>query len=162
MEDSNVSVSPILKFNWPLLIGLTFIAISIFAAGHSIATRMPHTFHGHMSGHITGGGESSAPRDFMSEWEAASFLSMNHDELLSIMRTGELNGTYTIFQVERREWFWPERGDINHGNPNSVMLAPAPVFPNEVSMEYIIISSDHIVFSRERLSEWLLSRIDNN
>jgi len=156
------------NFNWALLLGLCAIAISIFAAGITIANRLPQTFHGHMTGSLTGGStwHDTSSREFMSEWEAANFLLMGHDEFASILQTGELSGTYTVFQVERREWVWSqdELGRMLHPpaplpyNVRVVGEQPVPVHP--FGMEYEIVLVDHRIFSRERLSEWLINRID--
>ena len=163
MEENTQVQAPRITFNWALLLGLCIIAISIFAAGRSIASHLPQTFHGHMTGSLTGGGTwDSTPREFMSEWEAANFLLMGHDEFNSILRTGELSGTYTIFQVERREWVWAqnEYGRVLHP-PTPVPQLGRPVEAVPIPMEYEIVIVDHRIFSRERLSEWLMDRIDN-
>lgn len=147
-------------FNWSLFLGLCILSISVFTAGNTIANRIPHSLHGNLSGHLsmTDGGNSLHAQEFLTEWEAARFIGMHHEEFVDIIESGELAGTYTVFQLERRVW-------IRSGSDFFVVDGPAQTaLPRDsaLSMEYEIILSEHRVFSRERLSEWMLRRIGNH
>ncbi|MCL2874477.1 MAG: hypothetical protein FWE29_06075 [Defluviitaleaceae bacterium] len=143
------------KFNWALFLGLCIVALAIYSAGVRIAAHMPHSLQGHFSGSLMAG--SNPDREFMSEWEAAAFLSMGHDEFLSILNSGELEGTYTVFQVERMVWGRP----FENYDEWSVTVNRDEIVEVPQRMDYDIVTADHRIFSRERLTEWLLHRIDN-
>ena len=107
---------------------------------------------GHFSGTLTENNHTF--REFMSEWEVAHFLMMSHEELERLIESGELNGIFTVFQVERtvmrrdsEEWII-ERS----GNPSAI-ARPIPI-------EYETIMVDQRIFSRERLINWLHLRMD--
>jgi len=142
------------KLNWALFLGCCVVAISIFAAGQAIANRLPHTMHGNFSGSLTSHASfDSSDREFMSDWQAAAFIGMSWEEFESIVESGELSGTYTAFQVERQVWRrWEDTTEWIIEDP-TIPARPIP-------MEYDIVTVDHRVFSRERLAEWLLSRMD--
>ena len=140
------------NFNWALFWGCCVISLSIFLsiifAGLMIAGQMPQSLHGHFAGTLVDGG-NHPPGEFMSEWSAARFIEMTHEEFTGIIESGELSGTYTVFQVEREVWLpWDD-----------YMLWDADLAT--VPVEYEIVTVDHRVFSRERLVEWLQQRIDN-
>ena len=143
------------SFNTALFLGCCIMALSILISSIVIANNLPNSLHGNLHGNLTGtfidGGDSF--REFMSEWEAARFLGLWHEDLESIIESGELSGTYTIFQVERNimvaysgEWITDHR------------VAHAVVEPRPLVWETVIV--DHRVFSRERLTEWLLERMN--
>jgi hypothetical protein len=144
------------NFNFALFLGCCMVALSIFIAGLLIARQLPDSlhgnFHGSFSGTLTDSGSSF--REFMSEWEAANFLMMSQAELEVIIESGELRGTYTVFQVERNVLRDPERsGEWAIGGNFAEIEMPRRV-------EFDTILACQRVFSRERLSEWLLGRID--
>jgi hypothetical protein len=143
-----------LKFNWALFLGCCVIALSIYSAGGRIATRIPHSLHGNLHGNFSGTltGNNDSFQEFMSEWEAARFLGMSRDEFTNIVATGELSGTYTVFQVERTVWNSSGGFVVTmHGSDGLAAVQP-------IEQETVIV--DHRVFSRERLVEWLLNRMD--
>jgi len=156
-ELNNKPNATLQKFNWALFLGLCIVALSIFFAGRIVANQIPQTLHGSFSGSLIGGNAhfDDSSREFMTEWAAASFIGMMQEEFAELVESGELSGTYTAFQVERQVWqrwdsadTWVIDGDV------SEVARPIP-------MEYEIVIVDHRVFSRERLSEWLLGRMDN-
>ena len=151
------------RFNWAIFLGCCVIALSIHSSGHRIAGRIPHSLHGHFSGALTDGNFTA--REFMSDWEAANFLLMDHSEFIRIVESGELSGTYTVFQVERREW-WSEEiyehmrnryGDVYE----AVIPDRYPIAHSLPSSYEVVFTADHRVFSRELLAEWIMRRIDN-
>jgi len=156
--------TPRRNFNWALFLGCGVVALAIIIAGQSIARQIPHTLHGSMHGSFSGtlmdGNNSS---EFISEWEAATFLRLEHAEFIDLLEAGELSGTYTVFSVERM--VWSAIGDFDliefvhpDGRRGSIQAgAPMPV--QERQMEYEMVIVDHRVFSRERLTEWLHERI---
>jgi hypothetical protein len=91
-------------------------------------------------------------REFMSEWELATFLMMSHEELEQIIESGELNGMYTVFQVERT--FWQTVNDSETWVIDGIATAE---IPQRIELETIII--DHRIFSRDKITEWLLERM---
>jgi hypothetical protein len=115
------------------------------------------------------------PGEFMSEWEAATFMRMNHFEFNGLLQSGELDGTYTTFQVARRVWQQPERrehfstedGEVG-GVGISVYRPIEPfrmhdgrtiqVIPDGATYEFV--TEDHKIFSREKLVDWLNNRIE--
>ena len=136
-----------------LAFSIYMLAVSIRSAGVRIATSIPHASTVHHHGIPL---QASAPdREFMSEWEAASFLAMDHSEFARIIESGELSGTYAVFQVERELWRPADIDPDEWRNYSGAVQVPVRV---EV---YDIVIGDHRVFSRERLTEWLMSRIDN-
>jgi len=143
-------------FNWGLFLGFCVVAVSIYMAGSLIAGRMPASLHGQLHGNFSwslvdgGGGLQS---EFMSEWQAAHFLMIPHENLERLIEAGELVGIYTVFTVEHRE----RRPVVGR----SEVMSDGTVL-KEVPMptEYDIVLVEQRVFSRERLAEWLLARID--
>jgi len=143
--------------NWGLFLGFCVVAISIYLAGTRIAERIPHSLHGNLHGSFSGtlvDGGGGSRSEFMSEWEVASFLRMSHDEFERLVGRGELEGTYTVFTVERTVMRVPTvdgARDVQvHGG-----IVERPIF-----IEYETITVDQRVFSRERVYEWLMARID--
>jgi len=157
-------------FNWALLIGCFAIALGIFLAGGRIADRIPHSMHGSFHGNFSTGTHFSEPREFMSEWEAASFVMMGQAQFNALIQSGELQGTYTVFQVEEQQWHWDDQWHFVEG----AWSREVQVFPPAISvdasgwttpmpprpMEYEMVIVDLRVFSRERLTAWLMERID--
>ena len=143
-------------FNIALFLGLCVVAISIFAAAQSLAGRMPFMLHGNFTSQIHGSHTTDfLQNEFLSQWEAASFLRLDSTEFMSLLETGELTGTYTVFVVEREEWVWDR--PIDGVNP---VDRPVPVRPIEERMLANTVTVEHRIFSRERLVEWLQERID--
>ena len=149
------------RFNWAIFLGCCVLAFSIYvlavsirSAGVRIANSIPHSSTVH---HHTIPLQASAPdREFMSEWEAASFLTMDHSEFIRIVESGELSGTYTVFQVERELWR-PVDVDPDEWRDTGGGAVQVPVRVEA----YDVVIDDHRVFSRERLTEWILRRMDN-
>ena len=145
--------------NIVLFLGCCVVALGIVIAGFVIAGQIPDVMHGSLHGSFSGtlvdGGGSQ--REFMSEWEAAGFLLMTIEQFRSLAESGELTGTYAVFQVERYVWEWEvlefyaERAGV--GSDVGAMPVPAQVIAGTVI-------EDHRVFSRERLSEWLIARME--
>lgn len=155
-EPNNKLNATIQKFNWALFLGLCIVALSVFFAGQMIAGQIPQTLHGSFSGSLMGGNAHfyDSPREFMTEWEAARFIGMNPEEFTEIVESGELSGTYTAFQVERQVWQrWDSDDTWIVDSGVSEVARPMPI-------EYDIVIVDHRMFSRERLAEWLLARMD--
>lgn len=126
-----------------------------FFAGFMISRSMPDSFHGSLHGSfsrtLTESGDSF--REFMSEWEVASFLGLLHEEFESLIETGELRGTYTGFQVERNVWRPLQPAPEAQVGSGGVAAAP-----QRIENDTVIV--DQRVFSREKLTEWLLGRMD--
>ena len=149
------------SFNTALFLGCCIMALSILISAIVIANNLPNSLHGNLHGNLTGtfidGGGSF--REFMSEWEAARFLGLWHEDLESIIESGELSGTYTIFQVERNIMVGYSREWSTADDVFGVAGAVSPVVePPPLVWETVIV--DHRVFSRERLTEWLLERMN--
>jgi len=155
-----------------IFLGCCVIAIGIFAAGNSVANRIPHSLHGNFHGNFSAGMTGFAePGEFMGVWEAARFIGLHDAEHVNILvRDGELAGTYTVFQVEERHWrsgdvFWDTQTglSIQQVHPPAVRV-DAWGGVSEVAvptlMEYDIVLVDMYIFSRERLTEWMMTRID--
>jgi len=159
MEEQQI---PRRTFNWALFLGCGVVALAIIIAGQSIARQIPHTLHGSMHGSFSGtlmdGNNSS---EFISEWEAATFLRLEHAEFTNLLESGELSGTYTVFSVERM--VWSTVGDselfefVHPDGRRGSIQAVAPVPAQQIEYEMVMV--DHRVFSRERLTEWLHERI---
>ncbi|MCL2388120.1 MAG: hypothetical protein FWC89_11335 [Defluviitaleaceae bacterium] len=166
-------------FNWALLLGCFAIAFGIFLAGVTIASHIPHqlsvpwhsqSFHNQPPQHVE-------PQEFMTEWEAAIFLSISHFDFRTLVELGELSGTYAAFEVERRV-LWPVvigsnsdmvmydhrifgfAGEVIHSRLGSEIVPPRIASPHEI--EHEIVMEYHRVFSREKLTEWLNNRIVSN
>ena len=144
------------NFNMALFLGCCMVALSILVAGLVIARQIPDSLHGSLHGSFSGTliDSGGSFREFMSEWEAANFLMISDRELERIIESGELSGTYAVFQVERiilrasersREW---------------VVGGAIAEFAVPERIEYDTVIVDQRVFSRERLAEWLLNRMD--
>jgi len=155
--------------SWALLLGCCVIALGIFLAGGRVADRIPHSMHGSFHGIFNTESHMPEPQDFMSSWSAAQFLQLQQEQLMSLVAAGELAGTYTVFQVEERMWLdsWHFHEDSGWGRsivapPTAVQVdawgnvAPVPV----QQQEYEMVLTNVYVFSRERLTEWLMARID--
>jgi len=141
------------KLNLALFFGLCVIAISILIVGFFIARRIPQTLHGNFSGMLMDG--SVAVREFMTdEWEVAGFIGIWEEDLIALIESGELDGTFTVFEVERTVFdFDFDRWALESDEPIQV---PAPTInEGETTTEYLR------VFSRERLKDWLLARMDS-
>jgi len=152
------------RFNWALLLGCCAIALSIYIVGNNIANRIPHTMHGSFHGSLMDG--SVNEQEFMSEWQAALFLTIDYETLNRLVEAGELAGTYTIFQEYRVVWHTPAWWYADDGERQLRMeqmeqsgMAPMPVVPVPQEAEWVLF--DTRVFSRERLTEWLLNRMDS-
>ena len=107
------------NFGFSLFLGCCVVALGIIIAGLIIARQIPDTLHGSLHGSFSGtlmdGADS--PREFMSKWEAARFLMMTYEQLGSLIDSGELNGTYAVFQVEEHVWRMVEHpGEAIGGN----------------------------------------------
>ena len=142
------------NFGFSLFLGCCVVALGIIIAGHTIARQIPDTLHGSLHGSFSGTlmDGSDSPREFMSKWEAARFLRMAYEQLDSLIDSGELDGTYAVFQVEEHVWHMVEHpGEAIGGNIVAPTLAPVIA---ETIIRY------HRVFSRERLSEWLHGRME--
>jgi len=151
------------NFNWALFLGCCVIALGISVAGGRIANQIPHVMHGNFSGSFMSGTGHVQESEFMSEWQAASFLMLNQDEFSELIQSGALSGTYTVFQVERRVWQWIDEALWWQRVDDVTLYRPSPrPHVSPIPTEYDIILVDHRVFSRERLTEWLINRIDNN
>ncbi|MCL1882904.1 MAG: hypothetical protein FWF81_04025 [Defluviitaleaceae bacterium] len=163
------------NFNWALLIGCVIIALfvsfAIRSAADTISRHMPNSLHGNFHGSLTSHAQSE-PREFMSLWEAANFISMNSDEFTRVLESGELSGTYTTFQVERLVWtrnyhpFMSEDGTFSFDYSRPVPVEPVRAGNMSIQMigpgdTYEIVIEDHRVFSREKLTDWLNNRIQN-
>ena len=146
------------NFNWALFLGCAVFALSIFIVGLVIAGKIPNSLHGNLSGSFSGtliDGGNSSPREFMSEWEAAHFLMIPHDDLMKLIEAGELKGAYTVFQVEREVWSSAEDEEpiTQRVDGNTIMTE----VPQRIEYDTIIV--DQLVFSRDRLTEWMLARM---
>jgi hypothetical protein len=142
------------KFNWALLIGCGIIALSLSNAMLTSAAIIgSHISSANGAFHGSLVGSNSEQREFMSDWEAAIFLSIGEGDLIALAESGELNGTFTTFQVERQKWHTVEpyrSGDVI-----------VQMIPQEVEVTYETVTTDQRVFSRRLLEAWLLSRIMN-
>ena len=144
--------TPAKSFNVALFLGCCTIALSIVITGQAIAQRIPDSLYGNLNGSFSGtlmdSNNGYSSREFMSDWEAASFLMLSIDELEYIIESGEFDGMYTILQTERTVAVSYDKVI----NENGIA---------EERVEYDTLPFDHRIFSREKLTEWLLGRIDN-
>jgi hypothetical protein len=143
------------RFSWALLIGCCVIALAILDAGVRISRRIPHTMQGNFHGALHGAGGFAEVGEFMSDWQAASFLLMEYDTFLQLLQEGEFGGTYTVFRVEQRQW----RRAVFEEHVREAEEAGRPIPVTPVPTEYDIVIVDHRIFSRARLTEWLEDRI---
>jgi len=171
--------TPLDGFNTALFLGCLVIALGIYFAGWHIANTLAHGIPWFAIGGSSGGSfqnfhTQNEPNTFMTEWEAARFLGLEweHDAFDALIESGELSGTYTAFQVERVDWhnwegeYWMWSGDDyvhemrvreSHWEAQEITAPPVPVL---IPAERALIIVDHRVFSRERLTEWMMARID--
>lgn len=84
------------NFNLSLFLGCCIISIGIVIAGLLIAYHLPPVISGSFSGTITDGTPQFG--DYLSEYEASAFLSMNTNDFIIFIQSGELQGTYTVIQ----------------------------------------------------------------
>jgi hypothetical protein len=166
------------KFNWELLVGCVVIAIALAGAGNHVATNITQNMHGrwcNCTGHTVVHSPSQESGEFLTEWEAAMFLSIDHRKFDTLVQAGELSGTYATFQVERQVWQTVDIHDMRYirrhedgvfswseavpSGDFAITAVPIPV--QEVQGNYEIIIEDHRIFSREKLANWLNSRIEN-
>ena len=145
-----------LSLNGLLILGFCLIALIIHISSLRIAESIPHSIHGHFSGSLTSG--DSFTSEFMDEWSASLFVGLSDQEFADIIASGELRGTYTTFHVERTVWLPWEDGE-DEGLSSIIGNIPEPAPPQHVHYDIVLV--EHRVFSRERLTEWLLRRIDN-
>ena len=141
------------SLNLALLLGLCAIAISILIVGALIARRIPQQILGNFSGMLVN--ENVAVHEFMTdEWEVARFIGIWEEDLVALVESGELDGTFTVFEVERTVFdFDFDQWTLESNEPVEI---PAPaISEGETTTEYLR------VFSRERLKDWLLARMDS-
>ena len=150
-EETKEFVRP--PFNFALFLGFCILAMSIHFSSVRLSRHMPHPPIVHFPSIAN---ENMPFREFMNDWQASSFIGMSFDEFEQILATGELSGTYTIFQVERELWVdWgTDEWDDFHADPSY-----AAQFPVGATFERRIV--DHYIFSREKLSTWLMRRIES-
>ncbi|MCL2225941.1 MAG: hypothetical protein FWB96_13315 [Defluviitaleaceae bacterium] len=166
--------------------GLTNIQNGLNTVTHSIAHILPSNLHHALHNHT-----QNEPADFMSDWEAAQFLSFPFDDFTALANSGELSGTYTTFQTERRIWTRAQEfhdlrsGRITEYNVSAGIEAgiaiqavpwlsiadtldpahPVPAHGGRTvqlippNATYELVTHDHRVFSREKLTAWLNNRI---
>jgi len=168
-----VSVKPAPRFNWALFLGCCVVALSIVSAGHTIANRIPHTLMGSLTGTLASGTGAAVSQDFLSHWEAPSFLRMEPSDFDDLLESGALEGTYASFQTYRTVII---RSDINTV-PGAPTPAPRVFYSSDAAVldswmveraglgegalfETETIIYNHRVFSRERLTEWLHNRME--
>jgi len=148
----------ITTFNWAVFLGLCVVAASIFFAANRIANSMPHMLHGNFSGSLIS--HDMSDPDFMSEWQAAGFLRLDHDDFTRLLETGALAGTYTAFETTRLAWVPISVEDfiteVRRGEFQASQATPAPE-PHEFEW----ITEYQRLFSRERLTAWLHDRMNN-
>ncbi|MCL2620142.1 MAG: hypothetical protein FWD97_04315 [Defluviitaleaceae bacterium] len=136
------------SFNWAILIGFCVMTLGIIWAGGRIADSLPHGF---FSTPFQPTPIIQQDSDFLSDWQVASLLMIDINQLLEILESGELDGTFTTFQVYR---IW-ETPYPSWDYSNRAEAPPPPLVHNYARV-------DHRIFSRERLLGWLNSRIDGN
>ena len=141
-------------FNAALFLGLCFVAVSIIISANIIGNRIPHTLHGNLHGnlHSTAIDNTNNDREFMSEWQAATFLGMHHEDFIQLIEAGELTGTYFSFPVYRYIWGMSREEFVTEFRDDYNM--PRQIPEPERTLTY------HRVFSRERLTEWMNNRIN--
>jgi hypothetical protein len=154
--NNKINNGKVYNFNLSLFLGCGLIALSILIAGLVIARKMPDSLHGNLSGSFSGvltDGSGSSAREFMSEWEAAAFLTIPYDDFMVIAESGELDGVFAVFEVHRTELrAWHEHVEQAAGGGPSEIELPQRV-------EYVTILTKQRVFSREKLAEWVLGRM---
>ena len=110
----------------------------------------------------------------MNVWQAAGFVGLQPEEFRQILQTGELTGTYTVFNVQEQQWqHWGtwQSGDVfwDMHTGRSIQVHPPAVSVDAwggaevavpVQQEYEWVDIAVYVFSRERLAEWMIARID--
>lgn len=86
------------NFNLALFLGCCVISIGIVIAGILISTNMPRTPTIPGSFNINDGDGAIGFGDYISEYEAAVFLKLEHEKLTALMNDGKLYGTYTVLE----------------------------------------------------------------
>lgn len=162
------------SFNWALLIGCALIALTLNGLGSGITSsvhNLANAIHIALQGNFYGSVNhlQAEPPEFMTQWQAASFLTMRYEEFGELIQSGELSGTYTLFQVNRRIWQSDTPlfivGDMTIQAPGVLPMAPVRIEDGRTlrviqdDAKYEIVIENHRVFSRELLTEWLNNRI---
>jgi hypothetical protein len=87
--------------------------------------------------------------EYMSVWEAASYIRIDYDSFNKLLSEGKLNGTYVEIPVLKTvpdEQAYAEMTPVPEG-------APAPAMP------VTIVHGVERVFVRAKIDEWMLSQI---
>jgi len=90
--------------------------------------------------------------EYMSEWEAATYLRIEYDYFIKLHNEGKLNGTFVEIPVLKTildEQAYAEMTPVPEG-------APEPAMP------VITVTSVQIVFVRTKLDEWMLAQMAPN
>lgn len=86
------------NFNFALFFGCCVISIGIVIAGLLISTNMPDAALMPRNLSVTTSDGAPVFREYMSDYEAAGFLTLDADELMAFIQSGELNDTFTVIQ----------------------------------------------------------------
>ena len=113
------------NFNTALFLGCCVIATSILLASSFISEQIPTVLQGNLNGNfsIISNDAVSTAGKFMSEWEAANFLTLSRETLELLINSGELAGTYTIFEGEERVFRQPEHPAGGENEPSVKVVA---------------------------------------
>jgi len=87
--------------------------------------------------------------EYMSEWEAATYLRIDHDDFIKLLNEGKFNGTYVGIPVSKTipdEQAYAE-------------MTPVPSGAPEPAMPVITVDGVRMVFVRSKLDEWMLTQI---
>ena len=125
---------PTRTFNHALFWGLCVLALSVFLGTWLAQGREQWHMIRNMPVHSTF--STDEPREFMPLWQVAALLGMSWEEVEALVATGELAGTYTVIQLE-------------YADPWLTIDPESPFW----------METEHYIFSRERLYEWLTARI---
>ena len=147
------------RFSGVLFLGFCVIAIAILIAGNIIANRLPSTLHGNFHGSLhSANTHVPEDREFMNEWQAANFLGLWHEDLIQLIDSGELAGTYTTFHVYRQDWsFGIDRYElISSMRDDNGTTAERPIEVREPER----LATTQRIFSRDQLTKWMNNRIN--
>ena len=99
------------NFNWSQFLGNCVIGVCILIAGVIISINLPGTTVVPSALDVTNTGTTAEYQEFLSQYEASAFLSIDSDELVNLINAGELDGigtkigeSYVFSRTELEGW----------------------------------------------------------